>query len=161
MKLLAFSPLVIVAAASLGGNELQQPLQPADFSQIPHLGFGTWNLDKANASDAVSAALQAGYRHLDCATIYGNQKQVGRGIEVGLKKANLTREDIWITSKLWNDHHDPSLVEEALEQTLLDLGVDYLDLWLMHWPVASSQGQSKLDYIQAWHAMESMHMTRK
>ena len=103
MKLLTLSLLAAVAAEALGGNDFQQPLQSADFSQIPHLGFGTWNLDKSNASEAVSTALEAGYRHLDCATIYGNQKQVGKGIEDGLKKANLTRSDIWVTSKLWND----------------------------------------------------------
>ncbi|KAL8706093.1 MAG: hypothetical protein Q9225_007982 [Loekoesia sp. 1 TL-2023] len=166
--------LTAVAGAALGSGDLQQPLttQP---STIPSLGFGTWNLDKSNASEAVSAALQAGYRHLDCATVYGNQKEVGKGIADGLKKAGLNRSDIWVTSKLWNDHrfysHDPALVPEALDDTLSDLGLDYLDLWLMHWPVASSQGKTKLDYLdtsiaeilfrQAWHAMEKLHETDK
>ena len=70
---------------------------------IPSLGFGTWNLDKSNVSDAVSLAIQVGYRHLDCAAAYGNEKDVGRGIEEGLRKAGLKRGDIWVTSKLWND----------------------------------------------------------
>ncbi|KAL8684897.1 MAG: hypothetical protein Q9224_006078, partial [Gallowayella concinna] len=92
------------AAASLGSVDLQQPLTTRLLpSKIPFLGFGTWNIDTFNASEAVSAALQAGYRHLDCATIYGNQKEVGRGIADGLKKAEVKRSDVWITSKLWND----------------------------------------------------------
>lgn len=96
------------AFAALGGSDVQQPLtsQPPT---IPSLGFGTWNLDKSNVTEAVSAALQAGYRHLDCATIYGNQKQVGKGIADGLKKAGRNRSEIWITSKLWNDQYDDPL----------------------------------------------------
>lgn len=91
------------AVASLGNSDLQQPLTSSPFPQIPPIGFGTWLLDKSNVSEAVSAAIQTGYRHLDCATIYGNQKEVGKGIADGLKKANLKRSDIWVTSKLWND----------------------------------------------------------
>ena len=72
-------------------------------ASIPALGFGTWNLDKSNASDAVSVALQTGYRHLDCAAIYGNEKEVGNGIKDGLEKIGLDRSSVWITSKLWND----------------------------------------------------------
>lgn len=78
-------------------------------SKIPFLGFGTWNIDTSIASDAVSAALQAGYHHIDCATIYGNQKEVGNGIAHGLKKAQVKRSDIWVTSKLWNDQYTPLL----------------------------------------------------
>lgn len=92
----------VAAAAALGGNNLQLPLAVKP-STIPSLGFGTWNLDKSNVTEAVSAALEAGYRHIDCATIYGNQKEVGKGIADGLKKAGVNRTDIWITSKLWND----------------------------------------------------------
>ena len=69
---------------------------------IPLLGFGTWNLAKHNASDAVSAAIQIGYRHIDCAEAYGNEKEVGEGIRDGLNKTGLFRKDLWITSKLWN-----------------------------------------------------------
>lgn len=70
---------------------------------MPPLGFGTWNLDTSNVSKAVSTALLSGYRHLDCAAIYNNQKEVGRGIAQGLAELGLEREDIWVTSKLWND----------------------------------------------------------
>ncbi|KAL8798948.1 MAG: hypothetical protein Q9200_007662, partial [Gallowayella weberi] len=147
------------AVAALGGNlnQLQQPLTTTtNPSTIPSLGFGTWGIHKSNISETISAALQAGFRHIDCATIYGNQKEVGKGIKDGLNKAGLKRGDIWITSKLWNDHHAPELVPEALEQTLEDLGVEYLDLWLMHWPVASTEEGTKLDYLDAWNAMSNL-----
>ena len=84
----------------------QFPLGPSFAGiSIPHLGFGTWNLSPShhNASAAVSAAIQAGYRHIDCATAYRNEQDVGNGIADGLKKVGLKREDIWVTSKLWND----------------------------------------------------------
>ncbi|KAL8931632.1 MAG: hypothetical protein Q9211_006825 [Gyalolechia sp. 1 TL-2023] len=96
-----------VAALDNGDLQQQQQQQPltTDFSTIPLLGFGTWNLDRSNASEVVSAALQTGYRHIDCATIYGNQKEVGKGIADGLNKTGLKRSDIWVTSKLWNDQY--------------------------------------------------------
>ena len=100
------SKLSIVALGLLGSAcaEDQIPIAAAP-STIPSLGFGTWNLkiSSANTSAAVSAALQAGYRHLDCAAIYGNERDVGQGIKDGLQETGLKREDIWITSKLWND----------------------------------------------------------
>ena len=83
--------------------EQQVPLAQSDLVNIPSLGFGTWNIDRSNASEVVSLAIQAGYRHIDCAAVYGNQKEVGRGIADGLKKAGIERYDLWITSKLWND----------------------------------------------------------
>ena len=69
---------------------------------IPSFGLGTWNLDKSNASEIVSTAIQLGYRHIDCAAAYGNEKEVGQGIADGLKKAGIRRQSIWVTSKLWN-----------------------------------------------------------
>ena len=84
-------------------QQAQFPLTVENLPAIPHLGYGTWNLESSNVSDAVSIALQTGYKHLDCAAIYGNQDKVGKGIKHGLQKANLSRSDIWVTSKLWND----------------------------------------------------------
>ena len=96
--------LALAAFAQLGYATQQQiPLKPNEVSTIPLLGFGTWNLKESNNSDAVSLAIQTGYRHIDCAAIYGNEKEVGKGIADGLKKAGLERGDIWVTSKLWND----------------------------------------------------------
>ena len=81
----------------------QQPITA--LRDQPLIGFGTWNLkiSPSNTSDAVSLAIQAGYRQIDCAAAYGNEKGVGKGIADGLKKTNLCRDDIWVTSKLWND----------------------------------------------------------
>ncbi len=76
--------------------------KPLTLEAIPLLGFGTWNL-KTNCSEAVAHAIQKGYRHIDCAAAYGNEYEVGRGIALGLAKTGLKREDLWITSKLWND----------------------------------------------------------
>jgi len=92
----------------LSGAEDQVPFSAIPPSDIPLLGFGTWNLkiSNTNTSAAVSAALQAGYLHVDCAAIYGNEKDVGHGIKDGLRETGLKREDIWITSKLWNNEYD-------------------------------------------------------
>ncbi|MCJ1288545.1 hypothetical protein MMC34_000073 [Xylographa carneopallida] len=133
------------------GQKQQIPLNSPASLSIPLLGYGTWNLDKSNASEAVSYAIETGYRHIDCAAAYSNEKEVGRGIADGLKKAGLTRSEIWVTSKLWNDHHRPDLVVEGLTKTLSDLGVGYLDLYHMHWPVAESptSGKTELGYLDA------------
>jgi len=145
------------------GSASQNPILPDALvssppSSIPLLGFGTWNLDISprNTTIAVSAALQAGYKHIDCAAIYGNEKEVGEGIKHGLEVTGQRREDIWITSKLWNDHHDADQVADALQKTLGDLGLEYLDLYLMHWPVASASGKNTIDYLETWHAMSAI-----
>ena len=95
--------LAVAALIHLAASQNQFPLKSNEVSTIPLLGFGTWNLKESNNSDAVSLAIQTGYRHIDCAAIYGNEKEVGRGITDGLKKARVKRDDIWVTSKLWND----------------------------------------------------------
>lgn len=135
--------------------------QQASVSDIPRIGFGTWNLDRSNASEAVVAAFKAGYRHIDCAAIYGNEKEVGRGIKDGAEAAGAKREEFWITSKLWNDRHRPDLVPQALDDTLADLGLEYLDLYLMHWPVGSEDGETSIDYIDTWKAMIKLLATGK
>ena len=84
----------------------QNPLTPQRPAlNISLLGYGTWNLDRSNVSEAVSIALETGYRHLDCAAAYGNEKEVGKGIAHGLAKAGISRDEIWVTSKLWNDQY--------------------------------------------------------
>ncbi len=101
--------LALATFVPLGlASQDQIPLKPNAVSTIPLLGFGTWNLKELNNSDAVSLAIQTGYRHIDCAAIYGNEKEVGKGIANGLKKAGLERSDIWVTSKLWNDQYGGS-----------------------------------------------------
>jgi len=161
--------LYLSAICSISPNTPVSPAWCSDLHQHPILapqisisqpsfGFGTWNLDLSpeNTTEAVSFAIQTGYRQIDCAAAYNNEKAVGKGIADGLKKANLTREQIWVTSKLWNDHHgDPEVVEAGLKQTLEDLGVGYLDLYLMHWPVVSNskKNQNELEFVQTWKSM--------
>jgi diketogulonate reductase-like aldo/keto reductase len=98
--------------------------------KIPTVGFGTWQAKPLEVENAVEVALKQGYRHIDCAAIYRNETEVGNGI----RKSGVPREEIFITGKLWNTKHAPEDVEPALNKTLKDLGVEYLDLYLMHWP---------------------------
>ncbi|CZR65035.1 probable aldose reductase [Phialocephala subalpina] len=138
-------------------HQTQQPiLSPQETISQPLIGFGTWNLKVSpeNTTAVVSLAIETGYRQIDCAAIYGNQVAVGKGIKEGLEKVGLKREDIWVTSKLWNDHHgDYETAEAGLNQTLKDLRLDYLDLYLMHWPVGTSPNGPKLDYVDTWKSM--------
>lgn len=131
---------------------------------IPILGLGTYLSPSEKIETAILSALEAGYRHIDCAAIYGNEKEIGAALQKAFKK--YPREELWITSKLWCDSHAPEAVLPALTKTMNDLGVDYLDLYLMHWPVALKSGvelpQCHDDYIaleevplrSTWKAME-------
>ncbi|KAJ5949153.1 hypothetical protein N7454_000737 [Penicillium verhagenii] len=100
--------------------------------EIPAVGLGTWLSKPHEVEKAVEHALRSGYRHIDAAACYQNENEVGNG----WKKSGVPREEIFITSKLWNTHHHPDHVEEGLNKTLKDLQTDYVDLYLIHWPVA-------------------------
>ncbi len=104
--------------------------------QMPAVGFGLWKIAKNETADMVHKAIEAGYRHLDSAADYGNEVQAGEGIRRAIEQSVCRREDLWLTSKLWNTFHRPEHVCEACEKTLDDLGVDYLDLYLVHFPIA-------------------------
>lgn len=107
---------------------------------MPIIGLGTWKSKAGEVYQAIRWALKLGYKHFDCASIYGNQEEIGQAFFDAFNEDNLKREDIFITSKLWNDSHYPQDVLPALETTLKQLKLDYLDLWLMHWPIAQKKG---------------------
>lgn len=112
-------------------------------------------MSPSNASDVVATAISTGYRHIDGAKIYGNQVSVGKGIAKGLHESGLRREDVWVTSKLWNSRHVDDLspedaeveVEAALNETLKELNLAWLDLYLIHFPVSMRDKTPKLEYL--------------
>ena len=112
----------------------------ANKDQMPILGLGTWKSSPGDVYTAVMEALRIGYRHIDCAAVYGNEAEVGRALTDSIAKGLVKRDQLWITSKLWNNAHAPEDVTPALEKTLEDLGIDYLDLYLIHWPVLIRKG---------------------
>lgn len=100
------------------------------------IGLGTWKSKLGDVGKAVESAIEMGYRHIDCAAIYMNEPEIGTAIQNCIKKGIVKREDLWITSKLWNNAHRENEVIPALKKTLTDLQLDYLDLYIIHWPVA-------------------------
>lgn len=115
-----------------------------DGRAIPLLGYGVFKVDDAIATDVVGQALDAGYRHIDTATLYGNEEGVGRA----LRESSVPREEVFVTTKLWNDAHAVDAAIAACEASLERLGLEYLDLYLIHWAVPE-QGQ----YVEAWKAL--------
>ena len=134
---------------------------------MPILGLGTWKSKPGEIYNAVREAIKIGYRHIDCAAIYGNEKEIGQALTDIIKDGEINRKDLWITSKLWNNAHQKDRVPEALQKTLKDLCLDYLDLYLIHWPVPLKpqvtyprQGSDffspdELPLSETWAAMES------
>jgi len=110
-----------------------------DGNSIPQIGLGTWLSEPGEVKTAVEVAVKAGYRHLDLAKIYKNQSEVGEALK-NLIPSVVKREELFLTSKLWNNAHKPHLVEKAYDDTLKELGVDALDLYLVHWPVPLESG---------------------
>ena len=119
-------------------------------TSIPQLGFGTFQITPETTKAATLAALEAGYRHIDTAEMYGNEKEVGEAIAA----SGLARSDIYVTSKLNNGFHDRADALAAFDRTLEALGFDYLDLFLIHWPLPAVG-----DYVATWKAMEEMHQS--
>lgn len=143
------------------------------------VGLGLWKLNKDNCADVVYEAIKCGYRHFDSACDYGNEIEVGEGIARAIQDGLCTREELWITSKLWNTYHRKEHVLPALQKTLSDLKLDYLDSYLIHFPISqpfvpfetryppewifdpsASEPKMEIDPVplsETWSAMESLH----
>lgn len=122
----------------------------ADGGALPAVGLGLWKVPRPAAADLVRQAVRAGYRHLDCACDYGNEAEVGAGIAGALAAGECRREDLWVTSKLWNTYHARPHVRAACERTLRDLRLDYLDLYLVHFPIAQAFVPFETRYPPGW-----------
>jgi alcohol dehydrogenase (NADP+) len=138
--------------------------------RMPALGFGTLIPDAATTASATKDALEAGFRHFDCAERYRNEREVGEALRIGLAAGGIAREDIFVTTKLWNSNHRPERVGPAFEASLERLGIDYLDLYLIHTPFAFQPGDEQdprdenghviydkdVTLLATWRAMEDL-----
>lgn len=146
---------------------------------IPAAGFGLWKVPKEQCAELVVKAIQAGYRHFDSASDYGNEAEVGEGLSHAIKEGLCTREELWITSKLWNTYHAAEHVAPALQKSLDDLQLEYVDLYLIHFPIAleyvpiekrypaewffdpevqsPKMHPAKVPLVETWQAMELLH----
>ncbi|WP_405499184.1 aldo/keto reductase [Streptomyces niveus] len=116
--------------------------------RIPQLGFGTFQIPPADTRAATLTALEVGYRHIDTAQMYGNEKEVGQAV----RDSGLDRDDIFVTSKLNNPFHEPAAAHAAFDQSLTDLGLAHLDLFLIHWPLPATG-----KFVETWQALEEIY----
>jgi D-xylose reductase len=114
------------------------------------MGLGLWKIARPDAPAIVEEAIRVGYRHIDSACDYGNEVEAGQGIRAALDKGLCRRDDLWVTSKLWNTYHEPQHVRPAVERTLHDLGLDYLDLYHVHFPIALRYVPFETRYPPEW-----------
>ncbi|MDU6360863.1 MAG: aldo/keto reductase [Clostridiales bacterium] len=140
-------------------KNLQDTYTLANDVQIPCIGFGTWQTPNGEtAINSVKAALKAGYRHIDTAACYGNEASVGQAI----KESGVPREEIFVTSKVWNTERGYEKTLAAFETTMAKLDLDYVDLYLIHWPAAANQFENwKEINAQTWRALEELYIEGK
>ncbi|KAL3842149.1 hypothetical protein ACJMK2_020195 [Sinanodonta woodiana] len=156
----------------MASSEVAEKLQLAEGVHMPVIGLGTWTVfgergDAQQVKNAVKAAIDAGCRLIDCAWNYGNETEIGEALQEKFNEGTVKRDDIFITTKLWDTHHNPKLVKPALQDSLRKLKVDCVDLYLFHWPVSFKDGDeivprdehgnvifSYHDHLDTWKAME-------
>ena len=119
-------------------------------SNMPQIGFGLWKIPREDTAESVVEAVRAGYRHFDSAADYANETETGEGIAQAIAEELVSRDDLWVTSKLWNTFHAPEHVEEACRKSLADLQLDCLDLYLIHFPIALEYVPIKERYPPEW-----------
>ncbi len=137
-----------------------QTIPVARGDRMPSVGLGLWKIDNDATADMVLAAIEAGYRHLDAACDYGNEREAGRGIRTAIERGLCTREELWVTSKLWNTYHRRQHVRPAIERSLSELGLDYLDLYLIHFPIHLKYVAPETRYPPGWYFDPSVEMPR-
>ncbi|MFL0355669.1 aldo/keto reductase [Erythrobacter sp. GH1-10] len=117
---------------------------------MPLIGFGLWKIPQSETASSVVEAVRAGYRHFDSAADYANEVQTGEGLTHAMSDGLVSRDDVWVTSKLWNTFHAPEHVEEACRKSLADLQLEYLDLYLIHFPIALEYVPIETRYPPEW-----------
>jgi len=148
------------------------PTLKCGVSEMPVVGLGTWQSKPGEVTKSVSHALKVGYKHIDCAHVYGNEAEVGAAFTESFSTGVCKREEIFVTSKLWNTFHRKEDIAAACDETLKNLAIDYLDLYLIHWPVAFEAGKGTLfpknaddsfmidtkdpDFSETWGGMEEL-----
>ena len=145
---------------NIGGEQMRQSMVLTNGNKIPTIGFGTWKAADDKNEEILLQAIQAGYRYFDTASFYGTEPYVGKAI----KRSGLAREEFFIASKVWKDQMGYEETKKAFEGTLTALDTDYLDMYLIHWPIPTLKMQEKewkqLD-IDTWRAMEELYKTGK
>jgi len=140
----------ITKRQKLTATSKQKTVSLISGQDMPLVGLGTWKIQKKVCAETVYLAIKSGYRLLDCASDYGNEKEVGEGIKAAINDGTVQRKDLFITSKLWNTYHAKEHVMTACKKTLSDLGLDYLDLYLIHFPICLKYVDFETRYPPGW-----------